>query len=88
MISALGIVQAILGNSFLNPAVLAPELQDLGNLTKVSPLSNRALSLPDSVFVSAGRFDEYLVWVFIVTVGTAAYFLLHTVRAIESSFLG
>jgi len=52
----------------------------LGNLTKVSPLSNRALSLPDSVFVSAGRFDEYLVWVFIVTVGTAAYFLLHTPR--------
>lgn len=80
VISALGIAQAIMGNSFLNPAVLAPELQDLGNLTKVSPLSNRALSLPDSVFVSAGRFDEYLVWVFIVTVGTAAYFLLHTPR--------
>jgi hypothetical protein len=80
VISALGIAQAILGNSFLNPAVLAPELQDLGNLTKVSPLSNRALSLPDSVFVSAGRFDEYLIWVFIFTVGTAAYFLLHTPR--------
>ncbi len=80
VIAGLGIVQAILGNSFLNPAVLAPELQDLGNLTKVSPLSNRALSLPDSVFVSSGRFDEYLVWVFIITVGTAAYFLLHTPR--------
>ncbi len=80
VISALGIAQAILGNSFLNPAVLAPELQDLGDLTKVSPLSNRVLSLPDSVFVSAGRFDEYLIWVFIITVGTAAYFLLHTSR--------
>ncbi len=80
VIAALGIAQAILGNGFLNPAVLAPELQDLGNLTKVSPLSNLALSLPDSVFVSAGRFDEYLVWVFIVTAGTAAYFLLHTPR--------
>jgi hypothetical protein len=78
VIAALGIAQAILGNSFLNPAVLAPELQDLGNLTKVSPLSGRALYLPDSVFVSAGRYDEYLVWVFIVSVGTAAYFLLHT----------
>jgi hypothetical protein len=80
VISALGIAQAILGNSFLNPTNLAPELQDLGNLTKVSPLSGRELSLPDSVFVSAGRFDEYLVWVFIVCVGTAAYFLLHTPR--------
>src|SRR5271170_1082818 len=56
VISVLGIIQAILGNSFLNPAVLAPELQDLGNLSKVTPLSNRVLSLPDSVFVSSGRF--------------------------------
>jgi hypothetical protein len=80
VISILGIVQAIVGNSFLNPAILAPELQDLGNLTKVTPLSNRALSLPDSVFVSSGRFDEYLVWTFILTVGTAAYLLLHTLR--------
>jgi hypothetical protein len=80
VISILGIVQAILGNSFLNPAKLAPELQDLGNLTKVSPLSNRALSLPDSVFVSSGRFDEYVIWMFILTAGTAAYLLLHTPR--------
>lgn len=78
VIASLGIAQAILGNSFLNPDVLAPELQDLGNLTKVSPLSGRALYLPDSVFVSAGRYDEYVVWVFIISAGTAAYFLLHT----------
>jgi hypothetical protein len=77
VISILGIIQAIVGNSFLNPAKLAPELQDLGNLTKSSPLSNLVLSLPDSVFVSSGRFDEYVVWMFILTVGTAAYFLLH-----------
>jgi hypothetical protein len=80
VISALGIIQAIVGQTFLNPAVLAPELEDLGNLTKVTPLTNRALYLPDSVFVSSGRFDEYLVWAFIVTVGTAAYLLLHTPR--------
>jgi hypothetical protein len=80
VISILGIIQAIVGNSFLNPAVLAPELQDLGNLTKTTPLSNIALSLPDSVFVSSGRFDEYVVWMFILTVGTAAYLLLHTPR--------
>jgi hypothetical protein len=80
VISILGIIQAIVGNSFLNPAKLAPELEDLGNLTKVSPLSNRTLSLPDSVFVSSGRFDEYVVWMFILTAGTAAYLLLHTPR--------
>jgi hypothetical protein len=80
VISGLGIIQAIVGHSFLNPAVLAPELEDLGNLTKTTPLSNHELYLPDSVFVSSGRFDEYLVWTFILTLGTAAYLLLHTPR--------
>jgi len=80
VISGLGIVQAIIGYSFLNPAKLAPELEDLGNLTKTTPLSNHALYLPSSVFVSSGRFDEFLVWTFIIVVGTAAYLLLHTVR--------
>lgn len=80
VIASLGIVQAIEGTGFLNPTVLAPELQDLGDLHKVTPLSNTAFYLPTSVFVSSGRFDEYLVWMLILTVGTAAYFLLHTPR--------
>ena len=78
VIGGLGIAQAILGNSFLNPATLAPELQDLGDLSKVSPLSGQVFSLPASVFVSAGRFGTYLVVAFILTMGTSAYLLLHT----------
>jgi hypothetical protein len=78
LIATLGIFQAILGNTFLNPAKLDPNLESLGNLYKVSPLSGRILSLPDSVFVSSGRFAEYLIWAFILVLGTAAYFLLHT----------
>lgn len=80
VIGSIGIVQAIVGNKFMNPAVLAPELRDLGNLYKVSPLSNKLLSLPDSVFVSSGRFDEYLMATFILATGTAAYLLLYTKR--------
>jgi hypothetical protein len=78
LIAGLGIAQAILGNSFLNPEHLAPELQDLGNLSKVTPLTNKILSLPDSVFVSAGRFALYLIMALILALGTAAYLLLHT----------
>jgi hypothetical protein len=79
-IAALGIAQAILGNTFLNPAKLAPELQDLGNLEKSTPLSNQIFSLPDSVFVSSGRFDEFLVLAFILALGATGYLLLGNLR--------
>jgi hypothetical protein len=79
-IAALGIAQAILGNTFLNPAKLAPELQDLGNLEKSTPLTNQIFSLPDSVFVSSGRFDEFLVLAFILALGASGYLLLCNLR--------
>ena len=80
LIASLGIAQAILGNSFLNPAKLAPELEDLGNLEKSTPLSHQLFSLPDSVFVSSGRFDFFLVLAFILALGTGGYFLLANLR--------
>ena len=80
IIGGIGIVQAIVGNSFLNPSTLAPELRDLGNLQKMTPLTNQMFSLPDSVFVSSGRFSLYLTVAMILTVGTAGYLLLYTKR--------
>src|SRR5580700_3499710 len=61
IISCLGIAQAVLGNTFLNPTTLAPDLRELGDLDKVSPLTNQILSLPTAVFVSTGRFAYYLI---------------------------
>jgi len=87
LIAALGIAQAILGNSFLNPAKLAPELQDLGNLEKVSPLTNQIFSLPDSVFVSSGRFDQFLIVAFILALGAGGYLLLGNLRGRKIVFL-
>lgn len=80
VIASLGIVQAIRGNSFLNPANLAPELRALGNLSKVTPMSGQLFSLPDSVFVSNGRFGAYLTVVLIIAIGMAGYFQLRTHR--------
>ncbi len=76
VIGVLGIIQAIVGNSFLNPAKLDANLVDLGDLQKVTPLSNQIFSLPDSVFVSSGRFALYIVLAMILMMGAAAYFLL------------
>jgi hypothetical protein len=78
LIGGVGVAQAIIGNSFLNPAHLAPELQDLGDLYKVTPLSGQILSLPDSVFVSAGRFGNYLLIAIILVVATAGYLVLNS----------
>jgi len=87
VVGGLGIAQAILGNTFLNPEHLAPELEGLGNLSKVSPLTHRVVSLPDSVFVSAGRFAIYLVVAAIVVAGAAGYLLLYTPRGRKTVFV-
>jgi hypothetical protein len=87
VISLLGIVQAIVGHSFLNPATLPPELQDLGELDKVTPLTNQVLSLPASVFVSTGRFSLFLELALILVLGTAGFLLLYSKRGRTITYL-
>jgi hypothetical protein len=81
IIATLGIIQAILGHSFLNPTTLAPELKELGELDKYSPLTNQVLSLPTAVFVSAGRFANYMILAAILLLGSSGYLLLYTRRS-------
>jgi len=80
VISALGIIQAVVGPTFLSPTSLAPELRDLGALEKVTPLTNQIFLLPSSVFVSSGRFALFLVLATIVGLGAAGYFILFNLR--------
>jgi hypothetical protein len=80
IIALLGIIQSIVGLDFLNPATLAPELQLLGRLTRVSPLTGVLVARPTSVFVSDGRFAAYMVLMFIMGMGTAGYLLLRSHR--------
>lgn len=76
LIAGVGIIQAIVGNSFLNPRVLSPYIAHLGDLEKYTPLGGQAFNLPDSVFVSTGRFGGYLVVAFIVVAAAVGYLLL------------
>ncbi len=78
VIGGLGIVQAIVGNSFLNPRHIDSALEELSKLDKVSPISGQVFNLPDSVFVSTGRFGQFLLIGFILAAGTAGYLLLHS----------
>lgn len=81
IVAGVGLAQSVLGNSFLNPVNLAPELRDLGNLEKVSPITGLVLNLPDSIFVSAGRYDQFLIVAAILALGTSGYLLLYTKRS-------
>jgi hypothetical protein len=87
VISALGIIQAIRGPGFLNPAVLAPEIRELGALEKVTPISHAVLSLPTATFVSSGRFGWYLIFAVTLSLGSAGYLLLHTKRGRKLAYV-
>lgn len=76
LIAAVAIVQAIVGNGFLNPGNLPIELLDTANLEKVAPISGLVFSLPNSVFVSPGRLALYLTLAITLGIGTAGYLLL------------
>ena len=86
LIAGLGIIQSVIGFSFLNPATLAPELEHLGNLTRYSPITHLAVVAPTSVFVSTGRFATFVILAAIMALGGQAYLLLTRRRAIYGFF--
>ena len=87
-IAVLGIIQSVVGLTFLNPAELAPELRALGNLTRQSPISGLRMPSPNSVFASSGRFHWYVILVAIMAIGSQAYLLLTRRRRAAWGFLG
>jgi hypothetical protein len=88
LIAALGIIQSVVGLTFLNPDQLAPELETLGNLTRESPLTHKLIPAPTSVFVSSGRFAWYVILVAILAFGAQAYLLLTRRRRAAYGFFG
>jgi hypothetical protein len=80
VVSSLGIVQSIVGSQFLNPTTLAPEIKELAELQKFSPISHEMLRLPCSVFVSASRYSEFMLLASMFGLGASGYLLLHTMK--------
>ncbi len=76
VIISLGIAQSILGASFLNPAVQAQDLRELGSLYRVSPISGEVAYRPNAVFVSAGRYANFIMVAWILVLGYSGYLLL------------
>ncbi len=87
VIAGLGIIQAITGPTFLTPTDLAPELRDLGTLERSSPITNRRVFRPTSVFVSDGRFAWFLLLMWLLALGAVGFALLRRGRAPKVYYL-
>ncbi len=88
VISALGIMQAVLGVSFLTPEDTQSEIYDLSHVVRFSPVTHQEVFAPSSVFVSAGRFSLYLIQLWILAMGAQGYFLLARKTAAKYGFVG
>jgi hypothetical protein len=76
VICGLGVAQAVMGHTFLNPTVIQEDIRDLSMNYRVAPLSGAKLYRPNSVFVSTGRFGFYLIPAWLISFGFTAYLVL------------
>jgi hypothetical protein len=87
IVVGLGIAQSVLGAKFLNPETLQEDIRGLGTLYRASPISGLVAYRPTSVFVSAGRFSNFLIVCWLVALGFGGYLLLRSRRGRNLAFL-
>jgi hypothetical protein len=80
VIISLGIAQAVLGHTFLNPSNPALEIREMTSLYRVAPISGAIMYRPNSVFVSPGRFADFLLVIWLLVFGFSGYLLLRHKR--------
>jgi hypothetical protein len=86
VIVSLGITQSILGPSFLNPEVQTEDLRALSSLYRVTASGVTAYR-PTSVFVSAGRYADFIMVAWILVLGFSGYLLLRQKKGRAFAFI-
>ena len=76
IIVSLGIAQSIIGPTFLNPVVQDEQLSSMSNLYRASPITGLIAYRPTSVFVSAGRYADFIMVGWLLVLGFSGYLLL------------
>jgi hypothetical protein len=87
LVAGLGIAQAIIGPSFLNPPTLQEDIRDLATLYRKSPITGLVSYRPTSVFVSTGRFSNFVIVSWVLVLGFGGYLLLRSRRGRSIAFL-
>lgn len=86
IIGGLGIAQSILGPTFLNPAHPAEDIRELSTLYRTT-LSGTTAYRATSVFVSAGRYADFILVSWLLVLGFTGYLLLRHRRGRILAFL-
>src|SRR6266852_6811005 len=76
VVAAFGIAQSILGHTFLNPEAIQEDIRGLSTLYRVSPITGLVAYRPTSFFVSAGRFQNFLLVSWILARGVGGVLLM------------
>src|SRR3984957_9668480 len=87
IIAALGVAQSIIGPSFLNPARPADDIRELSTLYRISPITGLVSYRAPSVFVSAGRYTNYLLIAWVLILAFTGYLLLRHRRGRNIAFI-
>jgi hypothetical protein len=86
IIASLGVAQSILGHTFLNPQTIQEDIRDLSTLYRKSPFSGLYSYRPTSIFVSTGRFTNFLNIGWLLSLGYTGYLLLRSPRGRAFAF--
>jgi hypothetical protein len=87
IIISLGIAQSILGSSFLNPPIEVEDLRGMNTLYRVSPITGAIAYRPNAVFVSPGRYANFIMVAWIVVLGFSGYLVLRHRRGRVLAFI-
>jgi hypothetical protein len=86
IVAGLGLAQSVIGPTFLNPTSLQEDIRELSTNYRVAPISGLVAYRPTSVFVSNGRFQDFLIFAWLITLGYGGYLLLRTRRGRTLAF--
>jgi hypothetical protein len=86
-VASLGIAQSIIGPTFLNPAVLQEDIREMSSLYRISPITGLTAYRPCSVFVSTGRFQNFLLASWVIILGFGGYLILRIKKGRTVTFI-
>jgi hypothetical protein len=86
IVAGLGLAQSIIGPTFLNPVNLQSDISELSTLYRAAPISGEVAYRPTSVFVSSGRFQDFLMVAWLISLGFSGYLLLRSRRGRTLAF--